>query len=431
MSELVNLHSRLSSIMEMLANTAVAEITKLVDEYAAFLRLELVGETRRKDVDNVLQGKLTALTLKEGRSTLESGHSYTVLPLQIEQLGSGKVPSPHECAVLSNTASNEENRNREKGILIDKSFNQPIIKHEITIQQMDGEIEVDSMEGKYIQNALSPSSSPPVSQHKPPAEQPNPVREEEEEEEEWKFHVPQAGSEQEPYLDTTDSIKDLYDNQHADIELNLKMEPESPEPSIQLRFDEGDPGFEVHTGTQRQTFPDYSALFLGSECPNSPEPGPFNCFSSQQPPHTLTTNTSSLLLHGHPTSDDNPFAGCHGSHPGSGSGSDGSLGHNSGTKRTTSSCLSVWSAKKYFRFVCNFCSKSFVYQSELKRHELVHTKERAYHCSHCGRSFIRRSHLRRHELLHTNQQRPFPCPHCGQSFCKSVQLDTHMKTHCG
>ncbi|KAM4727691.1 uncharacterized protein FYW61_010905 [Anableps anableps] len=55
-------------------------------------------------------------------------------------------------------------------------------------------------------------------------------------------------------------------------------------------------------------------------------------------------------------------------------------------------------------------------------------KEKWYICPFCGKSFDRVSHLQIHQRIHTGEK-PYTCEMCGKSFSQRSNLRTHQRTH--
>ena len=76
-------------------------------------------------------------------------------------------------------------------------------------------------------------------------------------------------------------------------------------------------------------------------------------------------------------------------------------------------------------YKCDFCQKSFVRPSVLKKHLIVHNQEKKFECEICNVKFKRKHdmnvHLKKH-LLVTDQ---FKCNICDMSFSKSFNLKRH------
>lgn len=88
------------------------------------------------------------------------------------------------------------------------------------------------------------------------------------------------------------------------------------------------------------------------------------------------------------------------------------------------------SAQPCLPYACNFCSRRYAHQCQLRIHERVHTGEKPYRCVQCGKSFGQVCSLKRHQMVHTGE-RPFPCPHCGKQFSTSTNLKVHQSVHTG
>lgn len=77
-----------------------------------------------------------------------------------------------------------------------------------------------------------------------------------------------------------------------------------------------------------------------------------------------------------------------------------------------------------FRFPCGVCGKSFVKQSNMKRHSRTHNGGRPFTCDACKRSFSRKADLERHSRIHSGE-RPFTCDVCKKSFLRKANMKRH------
>ena len=90
---------------------------------------------------------------------------------------------------------------------------------------------------------------------------------------------------------------------------------------------------------------------------------------------------------------------------------------------------------KEFTMVTNlsnapFCNDTFGFLASLKRHEMTHSKEKAFKCFHCDKKFASKGDLRKHEKVHTGEK-PYSCSMCNKNFSSSSYLRKHVRSHIG
>ncbi|XP_010886532.2 zinc finger and SCAN domain-containing protein 10-like isoform X1 [Esox lucius] len=469
MLEAVIFQTQLTSIMEVLSSAAVAEITKLVDEYSAFLRAEL---SRKKQDNEILMNKLKEVESRHRTRTsaIEHGGDDVGAVVLCERLQSGAsatsryylggslthhtpaarkerepdtvLARPGCCRNWGETSGTDVNELGHNATLTDRKGTPVTIKQE-RLEDCDDPGEYADLNGQKT-NVLSPSLISSPSQMSAPEHTATPLVAGQQHpavqacfKEDWEFrNLPSEGRNE-----LTDSTEPNVGLGHGTLEHHvelehrtmehigsgshcldtdqpagllpcLKTEPESP--NLDQPPGAGpDPG--INQQDLSRTYPEYAALSLGYGS-YTDTPCTFFTYSPANQQHTssTTTATSDLALLPGQHVDSVVMPGPRRDQRASG-----------GPARRTRAPLSK---DKEGRFICKDCGKGFPYVSYLRRHTLNHTGERSHHCSVCGRSFIRLSHLRRHELLHTGV-RPFTCTLCGRHFSRGAHLRAHVKTH--
>ncbi|XP_035645359.1 protein glass-like [Oncorhynchus keta] len=82
------------------------------------------------------------------------------------------------------------------------------------------------------------------------------------------------------------------------------------------------------------------------------------------------------------------------------------------------------------RFLCMFCKKGFSCSQNVEIHQRIHTGEKPYSCPQCHMCFAQSGSLKRHQRVHTGEK-PYSCPQCEKRFSRQHLLKTHLKIHTG
>ena len=76
---------------------------------------------------------------------------------------------------------------------------------------------------------------------------------------------------------------------------------------------------------------------------------------------------------------------------------------------------------------CETCGKYFRKNELLKKHMLIHTREKDFKCKFCEKGFIFKGDLKNHERVHTGEK-PFKCKLCKKRFAQLSSLKSHERT---
>ncbi|XP_071260998.1 uncharacterized protein [Salvelinus alpinus] len=87
-------------------------------------------------------------------------------------------------------------------------------------------------------------------------------------------------------------------------------------------------------------------------------------------------------------------------------------------------------SSKEKRFLCMFCSKGFSCPQKVEIHQRFHTGVKPFSCNQCHMCFAQSGDLKRHQRVHTGEK-PYSCPQCEKRFSRLDKLKMHLKVHTG
>ncbi|XP_071244205.1 uncharacterized protein [Salvelinus alpinus] len=82
------------------------------------------------------------------------------------------------------------------------------------------------------------------------------------------------------------------------------------------------------------------------------------------------------------------------------------------------------------RFLCMFCNKGFSCLQKVEVHQRIHTGVKPFSCTQCHMCFTQAGTLKRHHRVHTGEK-PFSCTQCRMRFAQAGDLKRHQRVHTG
>ncbi|KAM9399655.1 uncharacterized protein ACWYII_031727 isoform 2-T2 [Salvelinus alpinus] len=164
MANCVVFHTQIASIMEVLANAAVAEICKLVDDDYAVFRLEI---TQRQKENRALQRKLQLLELKVARERVFASRPSSVKILDRYRgiaRGEGHLTGSHKSFVKPAG----HNRWRENQPITVEEGSGTSTQHVIMIESADAEAAGPGVKQERTKGEKEPQHSGDIQTGAPP-----------------------------------------------------------------------------------------------------------------------------------------------------------------------------------------------------------------------------------------------------------------------
>ncbi|XP_052084525.1 uncharacterized protein LOC127721775 [Mytilus californianus] len=77
---------------------------------------------------------------------------------------------------------------------------------------------------------------------------------------------------------------------------------------------------------------------------------------------------------------------------------------------------------------CTICQKTYPTNHILEKHMNTHTKEKEYKCDICNKIFYKRGNMSKHRMIHFDNK-PYKCSTCGKGFKQNSTMRTHEDIH--
>ncbi|XP_067297249.1 uncharacterized protein si:dkey-56e3.3 isoform X2 [Pseudorasbora parva] len=474
MANMLTFQTQIASVMEVLANAAVAEICKLVEDSCAEIQLE-ISQTKKEN--NLLKNKLKSIEIRDSfyrRAHKLMNKSTAMTRTSVHGKVSGRISV--KVASLCNDGCDEEESvhhddsllqpdrliqsvgGDEPDVLIIKEerpdsntrCEQPERERETTenhdAQYQSAEVFVTVLgESNIDQNAVQHSHQETVEDNEPDVliikeERPDNTRCDQPDGE-----TKTGGNHDTQYRSAGSFVAVHRENfidqdtvQHCHQESN-GMQPDLLEDENPEMFDGGEPSMRKHydgeAETNPQPVPSYASWvsrrfdtttshpsYSESECNGGPSVNQYLMYSGSTDPlcsYVTPIDSEGLSVsntEGHLTHSN-----------------DGNISQSERSPFNPSFSFKQSYSPQMQRkdkFMCKHCGKAFSQPSTLLLHQKIHTRERLHSCTLCGKRFSQASSLKRHHSIHRGEK-PFRCLHCGKQFSDQSNLKKHVTVHTG
>lgn len=427
MSSAAELHSQIASIMEVLANSAVAEICKAVEDGYAVVNLEM---SRSLKENECLRRRVRLLELQVSRYRAEqrlklpqegatSGRAFPGVRLLHHRTGrdtpTGTGSILQNRSRFLNKSSASQPQQKTTPMDLDQDPDQEVVtttKAEPTETEEDSDLVIVKVEGSVSieePNVSNNTTNNLANHHSLPA----------------------------PAATQTSILKEEQEIQGKPASF---WKPEEKE--------EGDFQTSPHNDKEPSPFiPDWKHFDLKQEQPsNSAYPLPD--FSNEPNSNQFATNTSFTSPHVGPSevyASSHCIFGQEDFTPASLTGEnmryeregnqmaslqDPTLFPELTNQATLQTIDKISNKIPNPHYTCILCHQQFNHKIQLRCHERSHKAEKPYACDQCGRVFHIFGHLKRHRQVHTGE-RPHLCAMCGKRFSTANNLKVHQSVHTG
>ncbi|XP_058483355.1 zinc finger protein 90-like isoform X2 [Solea solea] len=415
MSPAASFHAQLASIMEVLANTAVAEICELVDSGYSLLQLEI---SRSRKENEVLRRKLRLMELRSARAT--------ALRAAVTAGGAALLNSSGSRARAHYHPGNEPRRNRtpaaevtlstvsctappadsgENGAPVTLSAGESV---HVTTAVIKVEEDEDASWSQPEQNSLShlderqtaePEAPPPLSKQEAVSEGGG------DSSQSWTSGEVSStsASVQKVPNDVCATYEPQLQHGHL-VTQNALSEEEEPGCSYAVIHADSGGGAGFHFNVSEASESEQQLVFTDDQqraafTTDDQQRAPFTTDEPQQQRREVTERENTFMRRER-------------------------WRHEGGVSRGDAQGTEDGGRS----FVCSCCGKTLACLKNLKTHMRVHTGEKPFTCALCGKRFSDSSNLKRHQSVHTGEKR-YGCVHCGKRFAQSGSLKVHMSVH--